>query len=92
MSSAVFIIQRQAQLSQVEQALDTALVAAIFDTGPRLLSFVERADFAHLLDKATLREKLAQLGELQTEIMFVDEIQDEALHTLLANAECVFSF
>lgn len=92
MSKPVFIIQRQAQVNQVEQALDSTLVAAIFDTGPCLLSFVNQTEFAQLLSKEILQEKLAQLSKLQTEIMFADEMQVETLQALLASAECVFSF
>lgn len=92
MSTALFVIQAAAGSAQIERALDTALVAAIFGTHPQLISFIKFTDFVHATKQTAATEKLVQLRELHCEILFTENLPPRDLQILFADSDRVFSF
>ena len=89
---SLVVCQSEISPSQFEQALDFALVAAIFGTTPRLLAFFSEAEFNHLANLPALTDKIAHLRELDTEICFSQTLTPSALKSIFEHADTIFSF
>lgn len=89
---SLVVFQSQISPSQFEQALDFALVAAIFGTTPRILAFINEEEFHRLANLPALTDKIAQLRELDTEVCFSQTLTPSALKSIFEHAETIFSF
>lgn len=89
---SLVVFQSQISPSQFEQALDFALVAAIFGTTPRILAFINEEAFNRLANSPALTDKIAQLRELDTELCFSQTATPTALKSMFEHADTIFSF
>lgn len=92
MLSPLLIIQSQVDHSQLEQAFDTAIVAAIFHNSCRLMSYLEKSRFIQFCETASLQEKLTQLRELNADLVFSSDLDLSECRELIEKAPFVLTF
>lgn len=97
MKSCLFVIQQAANVQHIEQAIDAALVAAIFDQHPVVLFLNENKSMDTVKQKAasttrSLTDKLAQLKDMQVSLINADALDTASFRAYFNKADVILSY
>lgn len=97
MKSCLFVIQEAADVRHIEQAVDAALVAAIFNQTPVILYLNENKSLEALNSNETqasnsLKEKLTQLRDMKIRILNAENLETTSVQSCFNNADVILTY
>jgi hypothetical protein len=92
MKSYLYLIQEAANLQHIEQAVDAALVAAIFDSNPVLLFLNQERSEKEITNTDSVHAKIAQLKEMQITFLNAATMDKSAISKLFNQADIVLTY
>lgn len=92
MKKLLFVVQTDANIESFSQALDAALVAAIFGKKPSLLFLCTRQEIDQFTAQALDLEKFQQLIALQAELIYSENSAPSKIQQHFSDADFVLTY